>query len=174
MSAAEKDVLHNVEDYLMGRGRFDRSEYYGMRGSQISELLADYCGELSAPKQKELIRILAEVAVGKREQFTSYLHLAPAGLAFLCLKGFQKQFDESVVGLLESEFVDPANVEMWRTAGEMTEPTGGGDFKRTWHYAAALSFLLKLVGSELASSVRQYLIEHAKSEDFKETLKRHG
>lgn len=173
MSILRERLLRELEDYFTGRGRFDRSEYYGMRGSQVWELLVDYCEQLAPDEQSELTLLLTEVATVDQQQLIPDVPGAVPGavqvLLSLCIKGHWNQFSQSAA-LLEREFTDPSNIEMWTHAGEMTESQGGADFKQTWHYAAVLSFILKLLGSERAAITRQYLLEHADSQEFKETL----
>ena len=169
VDASSEELLRDVEDYLLRRGRFDLDEYYGMRGSEISELLGNYCEELSPGAQSRLVRLLSEVAVGQREQLSPHLHLAVHALGYLCLKGLRPSFVDSV-SLLEREFNDQANIDIWTAAEEMVEPTGGLGFKRTWHYAAMLSLILNCLGSESAGKTKQYLLTHSTSQDFKTTL----
>ena len=169
MSTFKANVQQDLEDFLKGRGRFDRSEYYGMSASEVPGLLAHYCDELAPDEQSDLTRRLTRVAIGDQEHLSAYL--AASALWVFCAKGYLNQSSESVT-LLEEEFTNPANVELWTHADEMTHSTGGADFKRTWSYAAILSSILKRLGSERAASTRQYLLEHADSEEFKDTLKK--
>lgn len=168
---AAQDLLQNLEDYFLGRGRFDRSEFYGMGGSQIATLLADYYEELESTDRQELTHLLIEIVTGDRKELSKHTHLAIHGLSFLAIKGVLNPFPEDV-DRLEREFGDPTNVQVWCNAGEMIEPIGGPDFKRTWHYAALLAFILKILSSEPSEETRQYLLRHSRSDDFKETLQR--
>jgi hypothetical protein len=169
---ATQDLLRNLEDYFLGRGRFDRSEYYGMRGSQIAWLLVGYYEELDAADRSELTHLLIEVIAGDRKELSAHTHLAIHALVFMAAKGDLNPVQEDVAWL-EREFSDPTNIHSWSNADEMTEPIGGPDFKRTWHYAASLSFILKLLKSEPSEKTRQFLLTHSRSVDFKETLQRH-
>jgi len=169
---ATQDLVQNLEDYFLGRGRFDRSEYYGMRGSQIATLLGDYYEEMDAANRLELTHLLIEVVAGDRKELSEHTPLAIHALAFLAAKG-ELNPDQEDVAWLEREFSDPTNIHLWSNADEMTEPIGGPDFKRTWHYAASLSFILKFLKSEPSEKTREYLLTHSRSDDFRETLQRH-
>lgn len=170
---ATQDLLRNLEDYFLGRGRFDRSEFYGMRGSQIATLLADYYEELESADRQELTHLLIELVTGDRKELSEHTHLAIDGLGFLAIKGVLNPFPEDVARL-EREFGDPTNVQIWSNADEMIEPVGGLAFKRTWHYAASLAFILRLLRSEPSEKTRQYLLRHSRSDEFKETLQSHS
>lgn len=143
-----------------------------MRGSQIATLLAEYYEELSYADRSELTHLLIDVVVGDRKELSEHTHLAIHALAFMAAKGELNPAQEDVARL-EREFTDPGNIQTWCNADEMTEPVGGPDFKQTWHYAASLSFILKFLRSEPSDKTRQYLLEHSRSADFKETLQRH-
>lgn len=169
---ATQDLLRNLEDYFRGRGRFDSSEYYGMRSSQRATLLDGYYEELDSASRVELIHLLVEIVTGDREELGEHTHLAIHALTFMAAKG-ELSPDREDVERLEREFSDPVNIQIWCNADEMTEPVGGADFKRTWHYAASLSFVLKFLKSGPAENTRQYLLRHSRSDDFKEILQRH-
>ena len=175
MSALRQRLLADLEDYFMDRGKFvGGAEYFGMFASQKSELLIDYLQHLSPEEREELMRLLTDIAVADEELIPAVPGAVPGAvhlLYYLCAKGYLKESSEAAV-LLEREFTDPANVEMWIRAGQMTESQGGANFKQTWHYAAALSFILMLLKSERAASTRQYLIEHAGSEEFRKILRK--
>lgn len=162
--------MGGLEDFFSGRGRFDRSEYYGMAASQIPSMLVGYCHELAPDERSELTRLLTTVVIGDQQHLSSHLPIAVQTLLSFCASGYLEKSSQSAA-LLEREFTDPANVEIWARADEMTEQQGGSDFKQTWHYAAVLSFILMLLRSDSATETRQYLIEHADSREFREVLK---
>ncbi len=129
---SKKNLARDLEDFFLGQGRFDRSEYYGMSASQTPEMLVDYCKELAPSEQTQLTRLLTSVVIRDQLRLSSHLPLAIRALDVLCAKGYLSKSSESAA-LLEQEFTDPANIEMWTQSGEMTEQQGGADFNQTWH-----------------------------------------
>ena len=174
MNILRERMLTEIEEYFRNRGKFERgAEYFGMAGPQKPEILIDYIKRLQPEERRELIRLVVEIAIADKPLISvpGAVPSAVQALYHLCVNGFLEQSNDSVI-LLENMFTNPINVGTWVHAGEMVEEQGGSRFKETWHYAAAFSFILMNLESKKAKNTWRYLIDHAHSQEFKETLKR--
>jgi hypothetical protein len=175
MNALRERLLSELNDYFLERGRFEAAgEFVGMSASEKPELMTDYFRQITPEERAELSNLLTEVAVGRElnlvSAFPGAVPSAVQVLYSLSVHDLLSQSSESVARL-EAEFSDPGNIGRWIRAGDMTASQGGAAFKETWHYAAALCFILTILGSEEAAQTRAYLLNHASSEDFREALK---
>jgi hypothetical protein len=170
MSVSSEKLWHDLKNYFLGSDRFaNAANYTGMLASQRPRIFIAYFETLNNKERSELTSLLTRVAIGDDPELVAYLPSAVHTLLSLCLAGYLKEFDQSAA-VLERVFTDPSNVELWIHAEDMTEPKGGAEFKQTWNYAAALSFILKALQSNPAAETRRYLLQRAESQTFKDTL----
>lgn len=170
MNVSSDKLWRALKDYFMGSDRFaDAANYTGMLASQRPRILLDYFETLNANERIELTSLLTRVAIGEDQELIAHLPSAVHTLLSLCLAGYMKELGQSGT-ILERVFTDPANIDSWIHAEDIAEPKGGVEFKQTWNYAAALSFILKRLQSNPAAQTRQYLLHRAESQTFKDTL----
>lgn len=170
MNVSSEKLWRVLKDYFTGSDRFaDAANYTGMLASQRPRIFIDYFETLNANERIELASLLTQVVIGEDQLLVAHLPSAVHTLLSLCLAGYLKELGQSAA-ILERVFTDPANIDSWIHAEDMPEPKGGVEFKQTWNYAAALSFILKKLQSNPAAQTRQYLLQRAESQTFKETL----
>ena len=162
-------LIDELSDFFERRNRFAKcDDYVGMEASRISEAFIEYFDSLAAADQKRMTVIIVAATLGQVAALVPHLDSAASLLLNMCLQRRAHYVDEERK-TLESEFNHPENLAAWCKAKD-NEAFEGLDYKREWRYALKLWGVLYLLKSDRIEASYGYLLKHAQSRHFKNTL----
>jgi hypothetical protein len=167
------DFVKELIDYSKWEGRFEDKDgaYVGMGASSYSETMVNYFKSLQKQEKEELIAVIINGAIGKIDALLEYVSAIYDLIFTFILSGFSDYFMK-YISLLEEEFNNEKNILLWLEAKDYDIVLNGFDYKKDWHYPLCLSVSICSLGSKNINKSYKRLMKKAKSEDFREALKR--
>lgn len=139
-----------------------------MEASRIPDLFVQDFAIRSDQEQRTLAEAIADIAMGNSAELADYLPAAARLMVDLAVRRYAAAFS-GVRDDLERELTDPARLERWSQAEDGPLPAGLA-YRDDWHYPLQLWGILYLSGSSRATTVYDYLQQHARSGRFKRAL----
>lgn len=164
------EIIQQLIDFCEGKGKFiKREEYRGMDGSSIPDLYIKYFRRLKPSEKKEAALIMVAGAIGEIDVLTPFIWQIIFLIEELCLNTYVDYFKDSIE-IMEEEFNNSANLELWANADVPMIPYQGVSFKKEWSYSKSLWAILYMLKSDKIDESYRYLVNNSKSEDFRRAL----
>lgn len=165
----EQKLIDELSDFFECRNRFAVcNDYVGMEASRIPDVFIEYFDSLHAEEQKRMTAVIVAATLGEVAALVNYLPSVSSLLLDLCFLR-REPYIRDWRGALETEFNKPENVAAWSRSKD-DEAYEGLDYKQEWRYALKLWGALYLLESDRIAGTYDYLLKHAASSQFKNSL----
>lgn len=162
-----------LDCYFERRDPFaERRKLAGDFGAEYARLFLPFVRSLEAAEQRDLIRLLGDIAVGRNSRSSAWQAEAlrllqrmaypwPEDIRFLL---------NEIRGILTEEFSNPENLAIWAS---WHPKSGVTELRRQSVYALIVLGLLLVLDPTIAESEAvQYLLRSARDERFREQIRR--
>jgi hypothetical protein len=166
-------MTEELLDLFNWRNRYQSRSAYGGVGVMYENenKFYEHFKSLAEAEKQEAANVIVAGAIGQNQQLSEYLGQTASLMMNLCLRRHTRYFLPHLE-MLEREFNDTGNLKAWAEAEDLTTLPGGLEFKKDWHYSLLLFQTLRMLKSSHIGNSQKFLIENAKSEQFRKRLGR--